>query len=415
MPRKARKRAHHQGTVHQRGPRNWAVRWRENGRRRYSGGYETRELAEQVRAKIVADLAAGRAGLPADPKGTPTLGELAATWLERRQVTHRSVGDDASNWKNPLGPAFGKLHPPEVTTAGLRRFIERKLAEGLNPSSVRNYVRQLSSLFSELVEEGHVMANPVKSLPRATRRLYKPTNDPKRTPFLQTLADVRRVYRALPEPISVAFAIGALGGLRTGEVLGLAWADVDLDARRFNVHQQVQDGELLGTLKDDDSRIVPIQDSLIPILKAWRLNTGGQGIVCAPRHPTRGGRPGSPAAFIRPHTLARHLKRALAAAKLPTLTWYQATRHSFASLWVSQGGSIEELSQIMGHSSVLVTERYAHLRPDLFRDEHHSLLTVDLTTPGGDVVCLPTSGAFGYSMGTRTRRRPARRRLTIGN
>ncbi len=81
MPRKARKRTHRLGTIHPRGPQNWAIRWREGGRRRYSGGDETRELAEQVRAKIVADLAAGRAGLPEEPKAAPTLATLAGEWL----------------------------------------------------------------------------------------------------------------------------------------------------------------------------------------------------------------------------------------------------------------------------------------------------------------------------------------------
>jgi site-specific recombinase XerD len=51
--------------------------------------------------------------------------------------------------------------------------------------------------------------------------------------------------------------------------------------------------------------------------------------------------------------------------RLPALTWYQATRHTFASQFVLAGGSIEKLSKLMGHSSVTTTERYAHLRADL--------------------------------------------------
>jgi site-specific recombinase XerD len=48
------------------------------------------------------------------------------------------------------------------------------------------------------------------------------------------------------------------------------------------------------------------------------------------------------------------------------ITWYQATRHTFASQWVLYGGSIATLSKFMGHSSVLVPQRYAHLRPEVF-------------------------------------------------
>lgn len=40
--------------------------------------------------------------------------------------------------------------------------------------------------------------------------------------------------------------------------------------------------------------------------------------------------------------------------------------HTFGSQWVLSGGSIEKLKEILGHYPVVVTERYAHLRPDLF-------------------------------------------------
>jgi len=81
---------------------------------------------------------------------------------------------------------------------------------------------------------------------------------------------------------------------------------------------------------------------------------------------------------MRPHTLHRHLAKALATCGLSTLTWYQATRHTFASQWVLNGGSIEKLKEIMGHSSVVVTERYAHLKPEVFRAADYELLNVDL-------------------------------------
>jgi integrase len=67
-------------------------------------------------------------------------------------------------------------------------------------------------------------------------------------------------------------------------------------------------------------------------------------------------------------TTGKYLRSALKKLGLarPGLGWYEATRHTFASRWVIAGGSIEKLKEILGHYSVVVTERYAHLRPDLF-------------------------------------------------
>jgi hypothetical protein len=79
----------------------------------------------------------------------------------------------------------------------------------------------------------------------------------------------------------------------------------------------------------------------------------------------------------------------LSAWKLPKMTWYQATRHTFASQWV-MGGGAEKLDEILGHCTVQITERYAHLKMDLFADPDLGTIAVDLR-PGST-----EKGAFGY-------------------
>jgi hypothetical protein len=83
------------------------------------------------------------------------------------------------------------------------------------------------------------------------------------------------------------------------------------------------------------------------------------------------------------------LRAALAALELPKMTWYQATRHTFASQWVMAGGTIEKLREVLGHSTVLVTERYAHLRADFFSPQDLNRISVDLSAATGKVIPLP--------------------------
>ena len=63
---------------------------------------------------------------------------------------------------------------------------------------------------------------------------------------------------------------------------------------------------------------------------------------------------------------------------------------------------MEKLAKVMGHSSVLVTNRYAHLKPDLFDSEDYELFNVDLQKPAGQVVSLPApeNGTVGYAVVT---------------
>lgn len=404
MGRRRARRASGRGTILASTGGTFRIRWREGGRRRISSGYATRELAEQVLSKILADIAAGRAGLPPDPKSIPPLRELAEDWLKRRQLTHRSHRDDRSRWDNHLKAFFGNHRPAEVTPAEIRRFAERKLAQGLSSTTVGHIVRLLSVFFSDLVDEGRAQTNPCRALPKTTRRLLKNAHDPKTTPYLERLEDVRRVYLALPERYGVMFALGALAGLRPGEVLGLGWGDVDLATGRMLVRQQVHRGEL-GPLKDDEARVVPILPPLAPVLAQWKLVTGGAGLLFAPLAAKRGGRPGSPPRFVREHTLGTRLRAALAELKLnrPGLNWYRCTRHTFASQWVMGGGSIEKLAVVLGHADITTTQRYAHLSPNLFRDEDLRAVSVDLSRPAGRVVELaPRSGVseVGHDVGT---------------
>jgi hypothetical protein len=90
------------------------------------------------------------------------------------------------------------------------------------------------------------------------------------------------------------------------------------------------------------------------------------------------------------HTPGNYLRPVLKALGLtqPGLGWYEATRHTFASHWVLAGGSIEKLSKVLGHYSVVMTERYAHLRPDLFPATDLGTIALDLR-PGS-----PETGAL---------------------
>jgi integrase len=383
-----RRRSKGLGTIWQRGPW-WYVQWRESGKRHHAK-LPDRETAEKVLAKILSDVALNRHGIETEKAPSPPLRELAKPWLEARKASHRSQDADAGRWKNHLAPRFGKLRPDEVDQAAIRAAVEFWRGKGLTSSTCMRCVCLLSSLYTDLVERGIAKTNPAKGLPRATRRLLKSQHDPKTTPFVEKLADVERIYRALAEPVNLAYAVGSMAGLRVGELLALRWANVDLEHRRLIVSEQVQDGKVVRP-KDLEARVVPIVDSLLPVLQAAKLASGGHRLVVPPMR-EKGGN------HLGPHTLSKCLREVLAklnkdGANLPAVTWYQATRHTFASQWVMAGGSIEKLKEAMGHSTVLVTERYAHLRGDVFTPTDLGRMVVDFSAPTGKVLPMVRPGA----------------------
>ena len=164
------------------------------------------------------------------------------------------------------------------------------------------------------------------------------------------------------------FAVGTFAGLRTDEILGLPKANLDLERRTIMIDRSAQ-----GPLKDNESRIAPINDSLLRVLREWLL-IAPPGDLLFP--PTKGR-----GSHMRPHTLHRHLKQALAACSLSPMTWYQATRHTFASHDVMDGGTIEKLSMILGHSSIVTTQRHTHLVPGHFDRRDFGAACADLSEP----------------------------------
>lgn len=71
---------------------------------------------------------------------------------------------------------------------------------------------------------------------------------------------------------------------------------------------------------------------------------------------------------MRPNTLDDALDTVLGKMKLE-MTWYEATKHTFASHFLINGGSIERLAVILGHSTSEVTKVYGHLTTEHITDQ----------------------------------------------
>jgi integrase len=288
---------------------------------------------------------------------------LARRWFDSREATHKATYFERGRWNCHLAPAFGHLEPREVDAPLIRAFVEDRLATGrLTRGSVGNLVRILSSFFSDLVDEGLADRNPVRSMPRKVKLLYRNQQDPRATPFLERMEDIGRLRSALSEPLRSLFSVAVLTGIRPGELVALEWGDFRSDLRLMHVQRRflpVPKGSRrneIDTPKSGKSRVVPVSPACAEVLRELRERTGTTGLVFKP-------------AVSRYHriqngTLHESWREGLRRAGLPRLTFYQATRHTFASQWVMAGHSIEKLSKVLGHSSIKITEVYAHLKPE---------------------------------------------------
>jgi integrase len=174
-------------------------------------------------------------------------------------------------------------------------------------------------------------------------------------------------------------------GLRAGELAGLQWADVDFGTRLITVQRSFEQ-----PTKSDDVRYVPILDSLLPELRRWRLEQPGR-LVFTNQNGTMLGKCARAYQEVLRRVLDRaNFPRIQRGGKERRYIHFHDLRHTFASRWVMKGGDLFKLQKILGHKSMAMTLRYAHLQPSAFAEDY-GRFGVGEPAQNGLVVELPVA------------------------
>lgn len=340
---------------------------------------DLRRRARLMVAQAEDNVARGLPAFPEDVKAAqsdlPLFEDDAPAWMEKRtqRPDLRNTRNESGIMRNYLVKAFAGMRLDQITPADVvEKLIEAQQGK-LSGATIRLHLMLLSRYFNELrIRKPPIMLpNPVHMLDKQTRSRAKSTHDPDQTPHLETKDDIRTVYLTLPEHIRPMFAVGVFAGLRNSEILALQLGDVDLVRRELHVRRQKVHGgsrkrgvpvpeTATARTKGKRSRVLPITDTLLPILREAKLAAGAGPWL----FPSRLG------GMRHIRTMEEALTAALAElhakgrSDIPQLTWYQATRHTYATHFMRDGGDIRTLQRRMGHTSVLVTDRYAHDRDE---------------------------------------------------
>lgn len=305
----------------------------------------TRRGAEAHERQIREALLAGTYGK--EVKQVPSLEEFKEQFLAYSEVNNKPSTVYAKRWvlKDHLVPAFGKKRLDEIGPAEVEQYKARKLREGQAAKSVNNHLTVLRKLLNLAAEWGVLPHAPkVKQLKVVHGEIQ----------FLTFEETDRFVRAAAPE--WKAFVVTALKtGLRVGELLALKWEDLDLVAGRLIVRRTLwQDQE--GSPKGGRTREVPLSDEAVATLKAHR-HMKGQYVFCEPD--------GRRLTHSRVKDVVPFIcKRAGLAKRLTT----HDLRHTFASHLVMRGVTLKAVQELLGHASIDMTMRYAHLSPNVKRE-----------------------------------------------
>jgi integrase len=310
---------------------------------------------------VEARLAKGNIGIP-----EPTPEDVKRQRLTVKELTDIFLKDyssprlkDAASYRKAVGftlhhltKELGYMRVMDVGRLHLSRLRDEKIAAGLSKATVKLVLAYTSRMWNWARAEGLIdVQNPVAFVDKPS--LVGQSMD---FNFL-SLEEADRLLswsREKQPTEHPAYATALYTGMRMGELWGLRWVDCDLERGLLTVRRSYR-----AVPKSGKPRAIPIHPTLLPILSQWKkaCPSSDEALV-----------------FPSPHKCMRQkdhdygFKAALVGAKCHAIGFH-GLRHTFASHFMMTGGNILTLQKLLGHSSVAVTMKYAHLAPDFMRDE----------------------------------------------
>jgi integrase len=296
--------------------------------KRKTGVLEGQKLPEQLRAKRV------------------TFTELAGDAIEWAKAHKLTWRDDEIRLK-PLLEVFGDRPAESITPQEIERWFSLKgtprkrdgKPSGVQwrPATVNRYKALVSMVYRQGIKNRKVSVNPAKEIERRTEN-----NSRDRYLLPKEEAALRQtILESWPEHLpEVEVALNT--GMRRGEQFKCDWSWVDLDKHVVTVPRS----------KHGEKRRVYLNDDAVAAFRLlWRYSEG-VGRVFAHLYDS-----------AKSIGARNWFKTALERAGIANFRWHDH-RHTFASRLVMAGVDIRTVQELMGHKTIQVTMRYAHLAPE---------------------------------------------------
>lgn len=265
---------------------------------------------------------------------------------------------------------FYKYSLVEITPALIERWRTKRLNAGASNATINRDTVTIRSIMTKATEWGYLETNPLSKLKALkvdqnpkVRYLSQDEERQLRIALTEREAELKqerlkgnqwreeRAYEKLPEFSDDEFAdhlmpmilISMNTGLRQGELFNLKWDMVDLDNRSIMISGEIT--------KNSSSRYIPLNDEAFGTFNKLYNQGDKVGLVFASKN-------------NQPfNTVKRSWGTLLKRANIYQFRWHDL-RHHFASKLVMAGVDLNTVRELLGHSDIKTTLRYAHLAPE---------------------------------------------------
>jgi integrase len=309
--------------------------------------------ARNWKAEVITSIRNG--GYSASKKSIVLFRELSELWFRQEIEPHkaiRTIETYERYLKIHLNPFFGEMDINKVTLPILNDFIHHLTkVRALTPKGVNLIVVCLKQIFS--------YAERMELIQKNYSSMIKPLKEPMKRDLYLTDCEIKAFLRsAQSSEFFYVYLTAIYTGMRRSELEGLKWDRVDLTKETIEVSRIKDRYGLRDCTKNNKIRIVPIPAELLPHLKKLSCLTRS-GFVFEDKN----GKP------LRLNHVYRDMKKLLRENNLNSEICFHDLRHTCASVFMMKNGNIYTLQKILGHSSIMMTQRYAHLCENHLRKE----------------------------------------------
>jgi len=290
---------------------------------------------------------------------------LEGEYGQWRLLNRKNAQADLARVKVNFLKDFGSLPLQEVSPLLIEKWRSKKLSRDVKPATVNRDINILKSALTKAVEWGFIESNPLTVFkPVKVDKLAKIRYlDKEEIERLRRVLDEReesliegrksanewrreREYPELPadslDYMKSLILLSINTGLRRGEILSLTWENVILEMAVLTVAGD--------TAKSGKTRHIPLNAEALTILRQWRQRTLSPGLVFS-------GKDGEKLKSVK-----KAWARILKLAQIKNFRWHDL-RHHFASKLAMGGVDLNTIRELLGHSDIQMTLRYAHLAP----------------------------------------------------
>jgi integrase len=363
-PRKNSRRGNGEGAISRRASDGlWQASMSlESGKRRYFYAKTERE----VRQKLREAQASVEKGLPL-VSDKQTMDQYTASWLAtvRPNLKPRTQETYEQLVRIHVLPTLGRVALAQITPQQLQQLYAARLDAGASTTTVHHVHAVIHKMLFDALRLGLVQRNVSDLVDAPSMRHREMTVlTPEQARILLGAAQGDRLY--------ALYALALSTGMRQGELLGMHWREVDLDAGTVYVRYTLQAARngpaTFGTPKTAKSRrTIKISASVVQALRAHHSRQLEERLSAGPAweesdlvFPNRTGRP-----MDNMHLLRRELHPLLRRAGLPSIRFHDL-RHTAATLALAQGQHPKIVAEMLGHSQIAITlDLYSHVIPGM--------------------------------------------------